>query len=184
MSAPDPLVQALSRRRQALGRSQRWVARKVGMTQGALSLWESGDREPRSIDSLRRWAQVLGYRLTLTDNCVTVSAAAPAERTKLDPLFALLRQRRHELGLTQLQVATRLGLLENRLGQWESGARQPQTIDHLRRWAGVLGFGLTLAMAAPTPRRAGAPGAVGGRAGPRRRSDAVQRVSQRPAVSL
>jgi transcriptional regulator with XRE-family HTH domain len=155
VSAPDPLVLALTRRRLELGRPRRYVADKIGVAQITLQQWETGAREPVSIDCLRRWAQALGYRLALKlcGAPVTNPPLAP-DNQPADPLIMLLRQRRYELRRTQLSVATQLGIGKSRFAQWETGDKRPQTIDLLRRWADALGLRLTL-LAAPTARTAG-----------------------------
>jgi transcriptional regulator with XRE-family HTH domain len=47
-------------RRKELGLSLHQAARLIGVTHVALLRWEQGSTEPRSIDSLRAWARVLG----------------------------------------------------------------------------------------------------------------------------
>jgi len=47
-------------RREELGLSLHQAARLVGVTHVALLRWEAGQTEPRSLDSLQKWAQVLG----------------------------------------------------------------------------------------------------------------------------
>ncbi len=51
---------------------------------------------------------------------------------------ALARARREELGLTQDELAKRLGIQQASLSRLESGEREPR-IAFLRRWARELG---------------------------------------------
>ena len=50
-------------RRKELGLSLHQAARLIGVTHVALLRWEQGSTEPRSIDSLRAWARVLGVEV-------------------------------------------------------------------------------------------------------------------------
>lgn len=49
-----------------------------------------------------------------------------------------IRQAREELGLTQVQLAERLGIAFQSLQQWETGKTTPR-VDRLRKLANVLG---------------------------------------------
>jgi DNA-binding XRE family transcriptional regulator len=49
-------------RRKELGLSLHQAARLIGVTHVALLRWEAGQTEPRSLDSLQKWAQVLGVK--------------------------------------------------------------------------------------------------------------------------
>ena len=46
---------------------------------------------------------------------------------------------RNTLGLTQAQLAQRLGVSRPTVTQWESGAREPRSVDALVRLADALG---------------------------------------------
>lgn len=50
-----------------------------------------------------------------------------------------LRERRRELGLTQEEVAARLGVAQQTVGRWEAGASRPRDAVHLEAVAGFLG---------------------------------------------
>jgi len=56
-------------------------------------------------------------------------------------LCSLLRQLRHEAGLTQVQVATRLGVPQSFVSKYESGERRLDVVE-LGHVAGVLGVSL------------------------------------------
>lgn len=49
----------------------------------------------------------------------------------------LARRRREELGLTQSQLAERLGIWQGSLANWELGKREPRSTE-LRAWARAL----------------------------------------------
>lgn len=51
----------------------------------------------------------------------------------------LARRRRQELGLTQAQLAERLGIWQGSLANWELGKREPRSTE-LRAWAWELGI--------------------------------------------
>ena len=60
---------------------------------------------------------------------------------------ATLTARRKELGLSQTEVASRLGLSQNRLSELESRA-ETMTTEQLLALANVLGLEMTLAVRA------------------------------------
>lgn len=62
MADPDPIVLQLAEERTRRGLSQREVAELAGVTQSAVSEWETGAVVAR-VDSLRRHAAALGFRL-------------------------------------------------------------------------------------------------------------------------
>lgn len=64
MDATHPLVKALRAARLRLGLTQKEVATDVGITHGALSGCEVGQRGV-SLDVLTRWAAALGYEVRL-----------------------------------------------------------------------------------------------------------------------
>lgn len=60
---PEQIVDGLVRTRRLMGMSQRDVANRIGVWQSTVSDWESGAQP--ALASVVRWAEVLGYRLTL-----------------------------------------------------------------------------------------------------------------------
>ena len=56
-------------------------------------------------------------------------------------LCGLLRELRHEAGLTQVQVAARLGVPQSFVSKYESGERRLDVVE-LRHVAGALGVSL------------------------------------------
>ena len=63
---------------------------------------------------------------------------------------ATLAARRKELGLSQTDVASRLGLSQNRLSELESRP-ETMTTEQLLALANVLGLEMTLAVRASSP---------------------------------
>ena len=63
-----------------------------------------------------------------------------------DPLVEVLREAREAAGMTQRQLAVRLGSRwsQTAVSQWESGQKLPG-LRSLRRWADTLGFDVVLA---------------------------------------
>ena len=63
----------------------------------------------------------------------------------VDPLVALLRERREGLGWTQWQLGERMGMgaRNTMISEWECGVVSP-TLPTLRRWADALGMDLTV----------------------------------------
>lgn len=62
-----PVVDVLKGWRIALGLSQREVAERMGChTQGELSAWETGQRQP-GLPALDRWAGALGLELIIVE---------------------------------------------------------------------------------------------------------------------
>jgi transcriptional regulator with XRE-family HTH domain len=57
-------------------------------------------------------------------------------------LAARLAEARHDAGLTQMELAVKLGCNLSSVTQWESGVRRP-TLDNLRRLAEALGVTLS-----------------------------------------
>jgi transcriptional regulator with XRE-family HTH domain len=67
MADLDPIVAALRQRREDRNWSVRYVAELMGRKDKAqVSKWEVGKFKP-NLTSLRCWAHVLGYDLTLTE---------------------------------------------------------------------------------------------------------------------
>lgn len=59
------------------------------------------------------------------------------------PLMTQLRDLRLDRGLTQLEVASEIGVAQSALCFWENGGRTP-TLTRIARLADLLGYELTL----------------------------------------
>lgn len=65
MADPHPLMAELAEHRRTQGRSQLDVACQLGVVQGTVCFWETGQRTP-TLAHAAALADELGYRLTLT----------------------------------------------------------------------------------------------------------------------
>lgn len=65
MADAHTLMLKLGERRMNLGLTQLEVASQIGVSQGAISFWETGQRTP-TLAKFAELADVLGYELTLT----------------------------------------------------------------------------------------------------------------------
>ena len=70
--------------------------------------------------------------------------------THANQIGATLAARRKDLGLSQTDVASRLGLSQNRLSELESRP-ETMTTEQLLALANVLGLEMTLAVRASSP---------------------------------
>lgn len=61
----DPIVEELHTARKRSGLTQKTITERMGTTQSALSELERGVTTPR-LPTLRRWAEALGYDVSLT----------------------------------------------------------------------------------------------------------------------
>jgi transcriptional regulator with XRE-family HTH domain len=66
----------------------------------------------------------------------------------VDPIVAILRERREGLGWTCREVAHYVGAHEHTITKDELGEHSP-SLDLLRRWADVLGYDVRLVSAVP-----------------------------------
>ena len=64
--------------------------------------------------------------------------------------LTVARKRRERLGLTQGQLAERLGVDQGTVAHWELGTRKPR-LDLLQAWADALGLPVTKLLAKPKP---------------------------------
>ena len=81
---------------------------------------------------------ILGYWQGGLSACPVEKSIYSAEYQRL---CSLLRQLRHEAGLTQVQVAARLGVPQSFVSKYESGERRLDVVE-LGHVAGVLGVSL------------------------------------------
>ena len=61
----------------------------------------------------------------------------------LHPVVRALKQRRLDLGLTQREVAERIGVKQPCVSAWESGDRHPG-LATIQKWANALDMALTV----------------------------------------
>ncbi len=116
---PGARGQALRALRRAADVSVRTIARRLGVLPATVYNWEAGRaRVPQS--QLGPLAGVLGLEERRLVALLDLAPAAPRRQ----PASALRRLRRRT-GLTQDQVARRIGTTRRRLGTWERGMRPP-----------------------------------------------------------
>lgn len=53
----------------------------------------------------------------------------------------LMKERRKELGMTQMDLAVRMGVQLSNVSSWERGVRTP-SVPNLRKLAGILGVSM------------------------------------------
>ena len=114
----------LKQRRAYQNLTQAQVAEQVGAHPASVGLWELGHNVP--VKHRARYAEVLGI--------------PPGEEPW--PLHSRtsseLKQWRHAAGLTQREVANRLGVAPDTYGNWERGTRVP--VWHRQKVAAALGI--------------------------------------------
>ncbi len=135
LDLPAGLPADLRRLREEAGLSQRAVAIAVGVTQTMVSRWERGACSPNT-EHLARLAATLGVAVSrllgqLADTATAMPPAAPRPQT--------LRELRKAAGLSQWQLAVRLGVNESAVSRWEAANRLPSP-RYLARLAPLLGL--------------------------------------------
>jgi len=105
---PRTLGERIRQRRMDLALTQRTLAERLGVREETVHLWETGRARPVP--------RHYGVIIRVLELDPAPSAGTLPER---------LRSIRLGLGLTQEQMAEKLGLDEGSLSRWESGSRQP-----------------------------------------------------------
>lgn len=129
MPEPHPIVAELRARRREAGLSQRAVARAIHYCPQSVAFWESGAAEP-GLDAIAAYAVVLGRRLDLGGG----------------PIVGVLKRHRLDAGLTQADVALKLGAALATVCRWETGRRRP-TLASATSYAALFGLELELVVA-------------------------------------
>lgn len=124
---PASLPEALLAARRRLGLSQLELADRLGVWECSVADWERGGRPPnaRHAGRLEGLFREVGLAFTLDD---------PED----DSFAGRLRSARRRLGLTQQEMAERVGVGRDAVSEWESGRVQPQR-RHLRAVQEALG---------------------------------------------
>lgn len=109
---PQNFAGAIRWRRKKLGLTQRELAAKLGVTRGTICNWELGHSRP----GLRQTPRVAHFldRLTLF---------RPGKPLDFPVRLYLARRR---LGLSQAELAMRLGVSEGAVWEWENGNHRPR----------------------------------------------------------
>lgn len=113
--------------RENKGMNQREFAADFGVSAGTIGMWESGAREPKTLEDLQRIADYFGvsvdYLLGREDN--KIAPAPKSERQSSDDTFVRIRRTREQRGIKQKDFALSIGIAANTLSQYETGKRQP-----------------------------------------------------------
>lgn len=108
---PQSFAGAIRWRRKTLGLTQRELARQLGVTAGTVRNWELGHTRP-GLRQTPQAADFLGRFMLFR----------PGKRLDF-PVGLLLVRRR--LGLSQGELAARLGVDESTVWEWENGNHRP-----------------------------------------------------------
>ncbi len=128
----------LRRLREQAGLTQRDLAIAVGVTTSMVLRWERRGAIP-SAARVPQLAAVLGAPPeALFGRAARGGATRPAESEAVAPTS--LRALRQAAGLSQWQLAVRLGVTEGAVSHWEAGDRQPNA-RYLADLARLLGAG-------------------------------------------
>lgn len=127
--APDTLLGAMRQRREALGLSQRDLARRLRVDRSTIEKWELGLHQPP-----------LRYRRRIVE-FVGADPEAGVE-PEACTFGARLRQARIRLMLTQAEMAERVGVNWRTVQKWERGHQPPSGVigQRLLRSLGMEDF--------------------------------------------
>ncbi len=95
--------------RQAKGLKKTEAAKIFGVTPEAIRHWESGKAQPQDGDMF-----IICEKLNLDPRMFL--------RKKTNPFAETLKRKRCELGLTQSDLAIKLGYRRETIGKWETGS--------------------------------------------------------------
>jgi transcriptional regulator with XRE-family HTH domain len=127
------------------GLSQGDLASLVGVSQTAISTWESGTARPRE-GARRRLLAALALR----DDTSTVSTEELHDVSRPRVVPEQLRDARIRAGLSQGDLALRIGVSQATVSTWENGTSQPRT-NSADALATVLDLGVETEDAAESP---------------------------------
>ncbi len=128
MSEPHPIMAQLAALRESAGLSRTAVARQIYYVWQSVGYWEAGAHEP-CLDAVDAYARLFGQRLVLGDKGGTIVGA--------------LKQARLDAGMTQTDVAHKLGCALTTVCRWETG-RRTMTLAKASAYAALVGLVLEL----------------------------------------
>lgn len=133
--APDEMPQQVRLARQTAGMTQSGLAKKIGISQAKLSLFELGQVALSEAELKRVWRtlekKLQGKAGLLSDVSGRAKLATPNQDSVDElPKRRLLRQ---QANLSQHEAAKKIGISQNRLSQWENGQLELSP-DEQRRW--------------------------------------------------
>ena len=111
----DNVGKAIFNRRARLGLSQEELANRLGTNKSTVSRWESGDARLPA-ERLESIAAALGTSAS--------DLVAPVEQQMKVDVGKAIFDRRSSLGISQAELASRLGISEAAVNRWENGSRR------------------------------------------------------------
>lgn len=129
------LVKELRARRKRLRITQADLAKRIGVTQTCIMLWENEINYPRDFERWQTWASALGARF--------VVSLPPVEIRATEPEFALAKRLHIERLLKKREakdIARALDVTHVALYKWESFDTKPMSLTRWRDWAALLGL--------------------------------------------
>lgn len=130
---PEGFGERIKRGRQALGLTQGQAAARIGVSQSALSHWERGQGEPR--EEKRLAAERL---IREAERAAHPGGEEDAATDGSDGLDLRIKRARLSSGLTQAEVAARIGVTPRTVSNWERGESTPQAryVEQLEQFLG------------------------------------------------
>ena len=107
--------------RKERGISQKELGEKLGVANTTVSIWERGEREPEG-ESKRKLREYFGVTMAY----LMGEETGERERKGKASFGERLTELRREKGMTQEEVAEKLGVTKNTIHVWEKGKRLPE----------------------------------------------------------
>ena len=124
------LGEKIAEQRKKLGLSQEEMAKKIGVSRSALSLYEIDRREP-DLETVKKIASLFG---------VTTDYLLGAEKGGNTMLGKRINELRRASGMTQEELGKKLGVIKQTISSWETDVAEP---NHAATIAIAKLFGVT-----------------------------------------
>ena len=138
-------------RRKARGLTQLNLAMRLGVTPQAVGKWERGESEP-DLTLLCPLAKELNVTLETLFGLEQKAGYIPVDLS-MEQLRDDLKARRTAAGLTQAELAAKLGLRPQTVSKWETGVCAPD-LDYLNRLCALYGITPTALFSERVPQTA------------------------------
>lgn len=138
-------------RRKARGLTQLTLAMRLGVTPQAVGKWERGESEP-DLTLLCPLAKELNVTLETLFGLEQKAGYVPVDLS-MEQLRDDLKARRTAAGLTQAELAAKLGLRPQTVSKWETGVCAPD-LDYLNRLCALYGITPTALFSERVPQTA------------------------------
>ena len=122
--------------RQKLGLSQEELGNLLGASKQSVSMYECNTRTP-SIDIIIKLAEIFGIDIDTLIAHAEIEVENTIQNTENAPLATSLRHLRKTRGLTQSEIADKIGVSPSAYAMYERGEREP-SIDKLIALADTL----------------------------------------------